>query len=175
MATQSYQNYSFFDQFPETEIDLTQFIKRFSTETPYDFSNIQPVKTTLKNLFELTEVVDSFRRNVATFERYNIVDGERIENVSFKKYGTVDWWWIIALFNEIKNPFTQWPMNENQIVELVDRLVESENKYSRDAYYQMVFERNEERRSITIPLQQYIPEIVWLYSTKSAANIVTPL
>lgn len=173
MAT--YQNFNYFDQFPDTTVDLTGYIKRFSYETPYDFSNIQPVVTTLKNLFALTDVMEAFKRDVATFERYNILDGERIENVSYKRYGTVDWWWIIALFNDITNIFVQWPMTEGQIVELVGRLVISENKYSKEAYYSLVFDKNEERRSITLPLERYIPEIVWAYQNRLAENIVTPV
>jgi len=45
---------------------------------------------------------------------YNIANGETPEVVSFKVYGTVDYYWILLLVNNIKDRYYDWPLNEQQ-------------------------------------------------------------
>jgi len=41
-----------------------------------------------------------------TYYRVQESDLMRSDNISFKNYGTVDFWWILCLVNEIDNPLT---------------------------------------------------------------------
>lgn len=154
-----YQNFSYFDQFPESTVDLTGYLSRFGIS----LSNTQPVVATLKNLFELYEIVASFKNDVNTFQQYVISEGEKPESVSFTMYGTVDWWWIVLLFNGVTNPFDQWPKTEEQLNYLADRLVVERAKLPRDVYYQILFEDNEKKRTISVPKERYIQDIVTAY------------
>jgi len=45
---------------------------------------------------------------------YNIANGETPEMTSFKVYGTVDYYWIILLVNNIKDRYYDWPLSEQQ-------------------------------------------------------------
>lgn len=161
-------NFTYFDQYGDIEIDLTDYLLRMSAATSaskykYNFSNMQPVKTTVSNLFTKYDVVLNFKKNMDVLVYYNVIENETIEQVSFKNYNTIDYWWIIAIFNDIFNPFTDWPLNQEQLINAVDLLYENEGLYSRNAYYNFLFEKNEDRRQLILPELFVIPDIIWTY------------
>lgn len=157
-----YSNFSYFDQFKDMEIDLTDYLIRYSSEDyQLKFSNLQPVKVTVKNLFEQFRVIDTYKRDAATFIKYKAQDNERIENISQKFYSTPDFWWVLCVFNDIRNPFFDLPLSEAQIIELARRLGDEEKKYPEQVYYRLIFDKNEDRRELNIPKSELIGAVVW--------------
>lgn len=157
-------NFSYFDQFQDIEIDLGPYISSISNG--YTLSNRQPVKTKIKNLFTKYDLILNLRQNINFFEKYEIPEDELPEVTSFKKYQTTDFWWLVLVFNKIENPFLEWPLTQEQINKMADYLFETEGKYTRKTYYEFLFERNESKRSILLPLPTILNEIVWLYQSK---------
>lgn len=160
--------FSFFDQYQDMEIDLTDYLKKVSesssaTDYQYNFSNMQPVKVAIKNLFTKYEIITDFKKNVDLLIYYNVQDNETIEQVSYNNYETTEYWWLIALFNNITNIFLEWPMNQDQLNAAVDLLYNEEGKYNRMTYFNMLFEKNELRRELIIPKSFVINEIIWKY------------
>jgi hypothetical protein len=43
---------------------------------------------------------------------YTIKDGERIEQVAHKIYGTTSRWFLISMFNDMLDPLEEWPMDQ---------------------------------------------------------------
>lgn len=39
------------------------------------------------------------------FELYVVKDNDWFDNISYEKYETPDYWWIVAMFNNVENPF----------------------------------------------------------------------
>ena len=158
----NYQHFDYFDQFKEMEIDLSKFLENFSKEDyQLKFSNLQPVKTTIKNLFEQYKILDRYKRDSSSFYEYDIQDNELVENISYKFYDNITYWWIIAVFNDIKNPFYDLPLSEQQIIDYSEILELREGKYPKNIYYKLIFETNEERRKINIPKKEFIADIIW--------------
>lgn len=159
--------FTYFDQFLDMEIDLTDYLKKMSTATSatyqYNFSNMQPVKTTVKNLFTKYEIVADFKKNIDLIVYHDVKEGETIEQVSFVNYETTEYWWLVAIFNEITNPFLQWPLNQQQLNSAVDLLYNEEGIYNRMTYFNMLFEKNELRRQLIIPRPFVVNEIIWKY------------
>lgn len=66
-------------------------------------------------------LTDIFRRshprdtiiNSNILESYRVQDGESPDEVSYRLYGTVDFYWILLLVNNITNTYTQWPMSSD--------------------------------------------------------------
>lgn len=50
-------------------------------------------------------VIDGDKGNYSYFDIYVVKEKSFWENISYEKYGTIDYWWIIAFFNDIRNPF----------------------------------------------------------------------
>lgn len=163
MASQGKTHFSIFDQFLDTEVDLTGYLERFSSaENPIEFSNLQPVVVSLKNIFEQVRLVDDYvRNNLVGFDKYEITDGERIESVALKMYGTIEYWWIIAIFNQMKNIFVEWPMTNDQLVTLSEKLVSEQGIYPYQTYYKILFEKNEMKRKINLLKPGYVGNFVW--------------
>ena len=158
----TYTNFNYFDQFKDMEIDLTEYlIKASEPEYQLKFSNLQPVVVSVKNLFEQFQVIDTYKRDAATFTKYGVQDNERIENVSEKFYATPDFWWILCIFNDIRNPFYDLPLSENQIIQLAKRLGDEERKYPEKVYYKLIFNKNEDRREINIPKAALMGSVIW--------------
>jgi len=78
--------------------------------------------------------------NISDYYPYSILEGERPDIVSFKKYGTVAYTYLILLLNDIVDPIFDWPLHsrqfENYIIEKYGSIssAQTTNKY----YYQIV-------------------------------------
>jgi hypothetical protein len=158
----NYQHFDYFDQFKEMEIDLSKFLTNFSKKDyTLKFSNLQPVTVKIKNLFEQYRILERYKRDASAFFEYSIQDNELIENISYKFYDSVTYWWIIAVFNNIKNPFYDLPLSEQQLIDYSEILADREGKYPKHIYYKLLFEANEKRRKINIPKKENIADVIW--------------
>lgn len=146
-------SFNYFDQFPLITLNFNSYLESVKTETGYDytFTNVQPINTTLANIFEKIDLIVDFKKDVLNFDPYTVKESERIENISYNKYDTVDYWWLIALVNNIKNVITDWPLPHDQLVAIAENLYNTEGNYSKSTYYDLVFERNETKRNILLP------------------------
>jgi len=84
------------------------------------FNNFPTLYYDLKGTRKFELVVDILRRvriNTQTqnslnlYGEYTIKDGERPDTIAHKLYGDSELHWVILLFNEIHNPYYEWPMD----------------------------------------------------------------
>ena len=146
-------DFEYFDQFLSVEINLNPYLTAIKEDTGYDyqFTNIQPVKVTLANIFDKIILVKNYQEDALNFDTYTIGENETIEVVSYNAYGTVDNWWVIAIFNNIKNLFTDWPLPDSELVKLSESLFQTEKKYTKQTYYELLVEKNDSKRNIILP------------------------
>jgi hypothetical protein len=159
-------DFSYFDQFSDMEVNLNPYLNDIkSSGIDYAFTNLQPVKVKLKNLFERVEVASDFKKNILNFTSYQIIENERPEDVAYKIYGSVDDWWVICIFNDIKNIYLDWPMSEEQLQDMADVFYSQEGIYKRDVYYDLLSERNEGLRNILILNPFYLNDLISAFRT----------
>ena len=157
-------DFSYFDQFQDIQIDLTDYLLSIPiTGEKYILSNKQPVITTVKNLFTKFEIVYNYKNNIDAISSYTVEDGDFIETVAYKVYGDVQYWWVIAIFNNIKEPFKDWPLSQAEVITISNFLYEHERKYSYNTYLNFVFETNEKKRKITVPNVDTLKNVIWEY------------
>lgn len=131
------------------------------------------------------DIVEHYKNNERYYFTYNISDSETAEILSDKLYDTPDYAWIILSFNNIVNPFEQWPKSSAElnsyILEKYERpydvvyymhidtgLLVDSTLYSRDKlvpitnyeYEQIV---NDKKRKIKLPL----PEIATIIASEA--------
>lgn len=76
--------------------------------TTYNFNNkTSVVKDILRRAAFLSEVL---YKDVYTV--YTVQDGETPELVALETYGAATYHWVVLLFNEIHNPYFDWPINQ---------------------------------------------------------------
>ena len=51
------------------------------------------------------------------FDNYDVVDGEKPEDIAYKWFGDAELHWIILMTNNITDRYYQWPMNQAQFAE----------------------------------------------------------
>ena len=156
-------NFSYFDQFQDMEIDLTLYLKSIPTTASYTFNNSQPIKTTIKNLFTKFDIVFDYKNNINLIQSYEIKDNEFIETVAYNVYQDTDFWWIVALFNNIQNPFIDWPLSQSQIIDIAKAKYATERKYSYLTYLNFLTEINDKKRILILPNNDTISDIIWRY------------
>lgn len=70
--------------------------------------------TIAKNILVRAKILESIRNFESSALEYTIEDDERPEHIAFRAYGRADYHWIILLYNEIHDPFFDWPMSTNE-------------------------------------------------------------
>ena len=85
------------------------------------FNQFPGIDYDLKGDGNRTVVTDIFRRvkarskiidNVSAFDKYDVQEGEKPEDIAYKMYGDSDYFWIITLVNNIVNRYYDWPLDE---------------------------------------------------------------
>ena len=82
------------------------------------------------NLKLITDILRRFKvrnriqEDAVMFDKYEVTDGEKPEDVSMKFYGTPYHHWVILSMNNIKDRFYDWPLSQ------IDFQTYLENKYT---------------------------------------------
>jgi hypothetical protein len=89
------------------------FFRQFP-KTTYDFDQ-NGIDTTIIDLFRFIKIDETFFDDLATYEYYDIKDGDRPDIVSNSLYGTPEYYWTFFLCNDnLKNGLSGWPMTGTQ-------------------------------------------------------------
>ena len=94
----------YFNQFPTIEYDVTG----------------DGTKTTIKDLLLRVKVRDYVKNNRAWFAKYIVEQDETPDMVAFKVYGRTTYHWIILMFNQITNPYYDWPLKNRDFYAFIN-------------------------------------------------------
>jgi len=129
-------------------------------------SKIEYNEKLLVDLFRRYKFLEKFKDNLAFYLVHDVIDGENPENISYKYYGTQDYWWIILLFNEIYDPFFGWILTVPQVEEYA-RLLTIEQfgtVEGHEDYYSnlitVLHDENSDRRTIKILRPEYLSVVI---------------
>ena len=98
----------YFSQFPTINYDVTG----------------DGTTTEIKDILLRVKVRDYVKNNRAWFAKYIIADGVTPEMVAFDIYGRTAYHWVVLLFNQITNPYYDWPLKRKDFYAFIN------NKYS---------------------------------------------
>lgn len=90
--------------------------KRFRELTGQRLRNTSPIKlhSLLKDIVEDTNFINIFRCYVVSetnfdnerlYEEHEVTETDWLDNISYEYYETTSLWWLIAMTNNIVNPF----------------------------------------------------------------------
>lgn len=94
---------SYFNHFPRT----TYSIDRINQKVVVD-------------IMRGIKISENARENQKSFLDYRIPDGQRPEMLSHGVYDRSDFHWIPLLFNNIEDPYYDWPLSDNDLTNLID-------------------------------------------------------
>ena len=102
-----------------------------------------------KNLFRRIKLRSISTEQLANFQFYNVINGERPDQVAFKFYDDPSLDWVVLLTNNIINVQTEWPMDNKSFERYL------EDKYG-DTLYDVVEYESKEIRNASPYLKENV-------------------
>jgi hypothetical protein len=76
-------------------------------------------QTLVTDIFRRMKVRDGVKDNMALMSTYDVMNGDTPEIISYKHFGTTDYFWVICLMNDITDRFYDWPLSDSAFEEYV--------------------------------------------------------
>ena len=76
----------------------------------------QGVSNLATDILTRIDVIKGILDNTSLFYTYSIQEGDTPEMIASKYYGDSELHWIVLIFNEIIDPFYDWPMHYRQFI-----------------------------------------------------------
>ena len=89
----------------------------------YDMKNNDNYKL-LPDILRRVKQRNAIKSGQFIFDTYDVIDGERPEDIAFKWFGDAQLHWVILMTNNVTDRYYQWPMNGVQFQTFL------EDKYS---------------------------------------------
>ena len=70
-------------------------------------------QTLVKDIFRRMKVRDGVKDNLALMSTYDVMNGDTPEIISYKHFGSTDYFWVICLMNDITDRFYDWPLSDS--------------------------------------------------------------
>lgn len=87
--------------------------------TLYKFGN-ETKGVTFQDFSVFTEVIDDIKDNVSIYQNYTIMNNLRPDQVSFRLYGSTEYYWTFYLMNDTIRE-QGWPLNDTDLLEKVQK------------------------------------------------------
>jgi hypothetical protein len=71
----------------------------------------------LPDILRRVKLRSGLRSGAFLFDNYDVIDGERPEDVAFKWFGDAEYHWVILMTNNITDRYYQWPLTQPQFQE----------------------------------------------------------
>ena len=90
-------------------------MSKFFTAFPridYNLSGVNGNTKVVTDIFRRVKARSKLMKNLTLFDKYDVQEGEKPEDVAYKAYGDADYFWVITLINNIVNRYYDWPLDE---------------------------------------------------------------
>ena len=82
----------------------------------YDVKGNEDYKL-LPDILRRVKIRSGLRAGSFLFDKYDVRDGEKPEDVAFKIYGDAELHWVILMTNNVTDRYYQWPLSQPQFQE----------------------------------------------------------
>jgi len=84
----------------------------------YDIKGTKQYKL-LPDILRRVKLRTGIRNGSFLFDKYNVKQGEKPEDIAFKWFGDAEYHWIILMTNNVTDRYYQWPMTQPQFEEFL--------------------------------------------------------
>lgn len=75
--------------------------------TSYEFLG---QRATVLDIFRRCAFISEYKPYSDLYTTYTILEGETPESIALREYGSVNYFWVVLIFNEIHSMYTDWPL-----------------------------------------------------------------
>lgn len=86
-------------------------------------------------------------------ETYDIKDGDTLQSISMDKYGSQDYWFVVALVNHIEDPFYDFPRT---IQSLYQHVLKINGGVYDNKIYERILSENKSKMRIKLVKNEYL-------------------
>ena len=72
------------------------------------------------NMLKRVGLRTKVRTNTLLYDTYDVKEGERPEDITFKLYGDAEYHWVVLFANNITDRYHDWPMSTPQFLEFIN-------------------------------------------------------
>jgi len=153
-----------------------KYFSKLFNNVEYDFGLNVPV--VIKNIFRQYDIDIS---NPEIIKLEHIYANETLHEISYKLYGTIDYWWVLALLNGIKDWFDVY-YNDNLFMAKAKKLAQQyfdDNKitdYTQEQFYEKYLEfyeqlKNNQQYTIMVINPEYMTDaLIKIFETIKAGS-----
>ena len=84
----------------------------------YDVKNNKNYKL-LPDILKRVKLRSGLSSSRFVFDKYNVKEGERPEDIAFKYYGDAEYHWVVLMVNNVTDRYYQWPMRQADFEEFL--------------------------------------------------------
>ena len=85
----------------------------------YDIKGIKNYKL-LPDILRRVKLRALIKSGGMLFEKYDVKEGEKPEDIAFKWFGDAELHWVILMTNNVTDRYYDWPLNQVQFAEFLD-------------------------------------------------------
>lgn len=148
----------------------------------YRFKNVPKVQYNADLITDITHnITIEWTEGNVLFVNYTIQDGDTAENIAYRLWTDSSLSWILCFVNGIIDPFFDWPLRSDELLEFTKNKYGSDNiyathHYERDGYvvngspsdktvtavsnFDYEFKKNEEKRDILLPTESFVQQFL---------------
>ena len=78
------------------------------------------VRKLLPDILRRVKLRASIKSGGMLFDKYDVKEGEKPEDVAFKWFGDAELHWVILMTNNVTDRYYDWPMNQTQFAEYLN-------------------------------------------------------
>lgn len=94
----------------------TKYFRNFGV-VAYNFGNNEP-PVLFNNISQYVDVVDGIKDSISFSTKHTIISGDRPDTLSYKLYGTTDYYWTFFLMNDHVRE-SGWPIDQSNLFGLI--------------------------------------------------------
>lgn len=139
----------------------------YFSKFPLTVYKLDSKESVVTDILRRARFISEYKPYSDLYTPYTITDGESIESVAMTLYGASTYHWVVMLFNEIHNPYFEWPLSTlNMIRKCTDY-------YGEDTMYKTKhFEKN---GLVVGEYKEFSKEVLWVPPINPAINDLTIL
>jgi hypothetical protein len=112
------------------------------------------LKSVAQDILVRSAFLSEYKNKRNLFTNYMIIDGETSQSLAKRFYDSPKYHWVITLFNELHNPYFEWPLDSFVLRSYV------EEKYGIDTMF--VMRHNEKDGEIVGEIKEWSKDIPWV-------------
>ena len=126
----------------------------------YDIFGTEPnTYTDVTNITKRLRFKPKVIEDITEYYTYRVKDGERPDIISYQKYGTVGYAYLLMLINDIQDPLFDWPLSTQQFEQYIANKYGSvESAQTTTKYYYQTIRAEVEKTGI----RERVPEVKYI-------------